>query len=230
MKEKLLLDWKNHYLGQSYQQAFAQFDTLMIDIAQEKKKLRPLLEAYTYEKFKEQIQSWMIGGRFLWYICGNYDQDKAIELVEKTRQKFNVKPLEHASLTRVKPIAIQDGKCYVIEQGLEDKTNENSCVVTYFESGPEGSDLKLKLINKVVMQYLNEPFFSDLRTKQQLGYVVFSRPLCVRDISGCQFLVQSPSKSCEYAVKAISQFLVDQRELVKKMTEEEFKVQQGAVH
>jgi len=48
---------------------------------------------------------------------------------------------------------------------LEDKTNENSCSLTYYEIEPIQGDLKQPLVNTVMMQYLNEPFFDDLRTK-----------------------------------------------------------------
>ena len=48
---------------------------------------------------------------------------------------------------------------------------------------------KLKLLNQVLMNYTQEPFFSDLRTKQQIGYVVFSRHITLRDNIVCQFLV-----------------------------------------
>lgn len=79
------------------------------------------------------------------------------------------------------------------------------------------------------MQWLNEPFFDDLRTKQQLGYVVFSRGFNSRDVCGCQFLVQSSHKSCEYLVEAINNFLVDTREKIKLVTGEELEVQKQAV-
>lgn len=48
IKEKLMIDWKNAYLQQSYQQAFAQFDNVLIKSSYEKKKLRCLLENYSY--------------------------------------------------------------------------------------------------------------------------------------------------------------------------------------
>jgi secreted Zn-dependent insulinase-like peptidase len=79
------------------------------------------------------------------------------------------------------------------------------------------------------MQYLNEPFFDDLRTKQQLGYVVFSRSVNHRDIIGCQFLVQSSHKACEYLVNSINNFIVDTREKIKAITDDEFEVQKQAV-
>jgi secreted Zn-dependent insulinase-like peptidase len=58
-KEKLLLEWKNAYLGQSYNQAFALFDSATLSRAVEKKVLSPLLENYSYEKFKSELAQWM---------------------------------------------------------------------------------------------------------------------------------------------------------------------------
>jgi len=63
----------------------------------------------------------------------------------------------------------------------------------------------------VLAQMLNEPFFNQLRTQQQLGYVVFSRATNQRDVLGIQFAVQSPTRSCEYIVNCINKFLVDMR-------------------
>ena len=80
------------------------------------------------------------------------------------------------------------------------------------------------------MQYLSEPFFDDLRTKQQLGYVVFSRHEDIRDVLGCQFLIQSSHKSCEYLINCINIFLVQTRETIKNITDEIVDVQKQAVH
>ena len=36
---------------------------------------------------------------------------------------------------------------------------------------------------------MNEPYFDDLRTKQQLGYVVWSMEVLTNDVLACQFVV-----------------------------------------
>jgi secreted Zn-dependent insulinase-like peptidase len=62
-----------------------------------------------------------------------------------------------------------------MEIPLDDPTNDNNCVITYFEDVLEAFDLKGKLIHDVVMQYVNEPTFNQLRTIEQLGYIVTTR-------------------------------------------------------
>lgn len=63
MKEKLLADWKNFYYEQSYQQAFALFENVMINVALEYKQMRHILEAYTFADFQEQHSKWLVSGR-----------------------------------------------------------------------------------------------------------------------------------------------------------------------
>jgi hypothetical protein len=55
---------------------------------------------------------------------------------------------------------LKNAENLLFEKELEDKENENSCMIAYYQVGPEGMDLKTKLTHSVVMQYLDEPFFN----------------------------------------------------------------------
>ncbi len=79
------------------------------------------------------------------------------------------------------------------------------------------------------MQFLDEPTFNQLRTIEQLGYVVVARKTDYRDVMGAQFLIQSPKESSEYIVNSLNNFLNSIKEKVATLTEEEFKVQVEAV-
>lgn len=133
-------------------------------------------------------------------------------------------PVKIEDLPDIRAIAIDDGHAYTIEKDLVDKTNENSCLVVYYEVGLEGSELKEKMTNSIVMQFLSEPFFNELRTQKQLGYIVMSRPVNTRDVLGAQFMVQSPKRSCEYIVECVNDFLVGMKEKVSQLSDEDFEV------
>ena len=51
VKEKLLQNWYNFYLEQAYQQAYMQFDNILLTNSFERKQLRLLLEDLTFEDF-----------------------------------------------------------------------------------------------------------------------------------------------------------------------------------
>lgn len=61
-------------------------------------------------------------------------------------------------------VALQNGQNYLIERTLEDTSNDNNCVITYYEHGLEGFDIRTRMLHSVVMQYLDEPTFNQLRT------------------------------------------------------------------
>ena len=230
MKEKLLMDWKNHYYDQTYQQAFAYFDNVAVNTSYEVKTLREKLEQFAFEDFQRMHQEWLINGRQTWLVSGNMDHQESIDMVEEVSQVLSLKHLKIEDLADVRALAVQEGEALLLQQPLEDASNDNSCVITYFEVGLKGQDIRKKLTHQVVMQYLSEPFFNDLRTQQQLGYVVFSRP-CVSpsDLIGAQFMVQSSVRSCEYIVSRINQFLSDQMKRIDNLTDEDFEVQKQAV-
>ncbi len=73
-------------------------------------------------------------------------------------------PTDKEDLFDVRCIALQPGSNYLLELPLEDKTNENNCLISYFEFQAEGDDIRKKLIHQVVMQFLDEPTFNQLRT------------------------------------------------------------------
>ena len=82
----------------------------------------------------------------------------------------------------------------------------------------------------IVMQYLDEPFYADLRTKQQLGYVVYCRTRTTQDVLQNIFCVQSPQHAAEYLANCINKFLVGKRADVKVLKDEDFETVKGAVH
>jgi hypothetical protein len=43
------------------------------------------LETYSFLEFQDDLKDWLVSGTFVWFVNGNYDKDKAIELVESVR-------------------------------------------------------------------------------------------------------------------------------------------------
>lgn len=123
----------------------------MVNTAVEQSQMRKILESYTYEDFERQHAEWLKSGRQLWYVTGNYGHEEAIQLVEKARTHFNLSSVKIEELADVRTIAIENGHSFHIEKQLEEKQNENSCNVTYYEVGVQGSELKEKLTNSIVM-------------------------------------------------------------------------------
>lgn len=129
------MDWKNFYYEQSYQQTFALFENLMVNVAIEQSQMREELEGYTFENFQESHKNWLKSGKQVWYVTGNLGHEQAIEIVDSTRAQFRLSDVKIEDLVDVRAIAIEDGHSFLFEQPLVDKTNENSCIVAHYEVG-----------------------------------------------------------------------------------------------
>jgi hypothetical protein len=88
-----------------------------------------------------------------------------LKIVENVESQLSVKELAVEDLTDVRTIALDNQVAYHIEIPLIDDKNDNSCNLTYYEVGPIKDNLKMRMTNMIVMQFLNEPYFNDLRTK-----------------------------------------------------------------
>lgn len=125
----------------------------------------------------------------MFYVHGNYAADKAIDLAEQIRAILNLNLTPLSEIPKVRTLALKPGECVTVWDDLEDKTNDNSCAFSYYELGPVTKDYKRDLCLRIICQSFEEPFFDDLRTKQQLGYVVFTRYSLERGVNGIWFLV-----------------------------------------
>lgn len=114
-------------------------------------------------------------GRCVWFFAGNISHERALTTVETVRNNLALQPMELEDTVEVRVVSLPAGQALVRDSPLTDPNNNNSCLVTVFEIGPEGDDIHLGLQAAVMMQWMFQPFFDDLRTKQQLGYVVHLR-------------------------------------------------------
>lgn len=71
-------------------------------------------------------------------------------------------------------------------------------------------------------QFLDEPTFNQLRTIEQLGYVVFTRSNITRDVHALQFCIQSPGKGCSHIRNSLDSHLNTMREKAKNLSDAEF--------
>lgn len=170
---------------------------------------------------------WLNKGRMLWYSFGNLTKDQSKQIVEQAIQLTGLQSIPKDELPSVRHIDLSHhtGNFHRLDFTVQEESNENSCLMSYYQYGldKETDGGRYDLLNQVVLQYLSEPTFDTLRTKEQLGYVVFARPRSSRDVLSCWFLIQSPGKNCEHIRNRLDIHLAKMRTKVQNMTDEEFK-------
>jgi len=232
VKAKKIQELRSAYLQQTFRLAHSYVDTALLEGGWEPSQIRELLEPFTYEQFKEMQAAWLKTGRMLWYVYGNIDKKTSIETVEQARALLKITGVPRDSLADIRCIDVLPNTIQRIDFEVQEKTNENSCLITYFQHGLMGDGeegLKNELLNQIVAQYMDEPFFNQLRTQEQLGYVVISRHKVVRDVLGYWVMVQSEKQGCSHLRNSMDKCLEEFREKVQKLSDEDFQKSRDSV-
>ncbi len=126
---------------------------------------------------------------------------------------------EHA-LTSVKKSRVVDltpGTKSMVSLNLE---HEDSAVVL-FKQG-EGESFEDKASIYMLYQLLEAPFFHQLRTVEQLGYIVYASPYVSLNTPYVALIIQSPSTSVAQIVNRINVFVEGFKTQIAALTAEEF--------
>lgn len=145
------------------------------------------------------------------------DAKKVANLIESTL-KPRALPTSQWLLRR--NVIVPEGSNFVYKQKLSDPANINHAIEYYLDVG-HVMDVPLRARAQLFAQMTDEPAFDQLRTKEQLGYVVWSgvRPAAVT--MGYRVLIQS-ERDPEYLETRINAFLLKFKKDLETMSAEEF--------
>jgi secreted Zn-dependent insulinase-like peptidase len=82
---------------------------------------------------------------------------------------------------------------------------------------------------RIIAHMMSEPFYHDLRTTQQLGYLVFSGQYSVLGATGLRWIVQSEKATVRYLEQQIMRFIDGFQGSLDRMSAETFEENRRAV-
>ena len=151
---------------------------------------------------------------------GNLYKEDALKFTDQVEAALKPKRLPPAQWPIRRSLSLQPGSNFVYERPLRDPHTVNHCIEYILAIGNNSDkDLRAKLL--LMAQMADEPAFDQLRTKEQLGYVVFSGATVHITRSNYRVLIQS-EKSPEYLEKRIDAFLINLEKSIEAMTDSEF--------
>lgn len=151
---------------------------------------------------------------------GNLYKEEALKITDLVERLLTPKKLPSDQLPIKRNFIWPVGCNFIYEKQLKDPANVNHCIEYNLYTGSR-SDVINRAQLLLIGQMTDEPCFNQLRTIEQLGYVVFSGPSFQETWSGYRILIQS-EKDCRYLEGRIEQFLTEFGDTLKNMTEEEF--------
>ena len=98
---------------------------------------------------------------------------------------------------------------------MENAIHKSSCIMILFQIGLDST--RSNMLLQLYSQLIKETCFNVLRTKEQLGYIVFSGVWRQGGVHGLQFIVQSHKKP-KFLDSRIENFIKETRETIKVST------------
>ncbi len=151
------------------------------------------------------------------HVHGNFYKEDALRLTDMIESTLRPRALPYAQWPIWREIVLPKGCNFVFEKALEDKENVNHALEYSLHIG-DRSDRPTRARTFLLGQLTDEPAFDQLRTKEQLGYAVFSGVRSGTATMGFRFIVQS-EKDPQFLEERVDAFLTDYAKTLADMSE-----------
>jgi insulysin len=151
---------------------------------------------------------------------GNFYKEDALKVADLVESTLKSRPLPQSLWNLRRNLILAPGSNYIFQHTLADPANVNHAIEYYLQVG-SSTDGKLRAMLGLFAQMTSEPAFDQLRTKEQLGYIVFSGTRPSATMLGYMVLVQS-ERTPEHLESRVNAFLLKFGVDLEHMTKEEF--------
>lgn len=181
------------------------------------------LDAITAQDIQDFYPSLISHLHFEALAHGNVTKADAKKMLDIVQDILKPKTLLPSQLTSHRSVLLTAGSKYVYQRQVSDRENVNSALEYYAQVG-NVTEIPRRARLSLLAQIAQEPCFDQLRTKEQLGYLVFSGLRKQTGSMGLRFIIQS-ERDTVYLENRVEEFLVKLRQLIHDMSEEEYKSQ-----
>lgn len=233
IKEKTQKDFLNFQYEQPYQQALYAVSVLLEHKRwhwSEYTELLPNLGPQDLQIFYPLLLSRL---SLVCYITGNLTVEEAVDFVKKTEKTLSEgpliksKPLFSSQRGEKRIVKLKPGESWIYPTLGFNPKDENSSLLFYLQVSQD-SPLSTSL-SQLLVQTATRDAFHQLRTVEQLGYIVFLVPRNDSGVHGIQCIIQSNVKNAGVLENRVELFLANFAKKLEAMTEEEFQMHVDAL-
>ncbi|CAH2322379.1 insulin-degrading enzyme isoform X2 [Pelobates cultripes] len=221
IKEAYMRSLNNFRAEQPHQHAMYYLRLLMTEVAWTKDELKEALEDVTLPRLKAFIPQLLSRLHVEALLHGNITKQTALGIMQTLEDTLiehaHTKPLLPSQLVRYREVQLPDRGWFVYQQRNE--VHNNCGIEIYYQTDMQSTSENMLL--ELFCQIISEPCFNTLRTKEQLGYIVFSGPRRANGIQGLRFIIQS-EKPPHYLESRVEAFLKTTEKSLEDMSDEAF--------
>ena len=225
LKAEMLVKLKNTF----YQKPYEQVQRLTLDthlsggyfLIEEELKA---LENIEFQDILWFSPKWLKNVYFEWLIVGNISPEAVIAMAESSLLDFtSAKPHTYMlpeEFLIMKITKVPVNKPILFKTLLAEKSDTNSGVASVWQLGP--SNPSLQAFISLTERYLEEPCFNMLRTKEQLGYIVWSYEYFMRGTINFTLVIQTSVQCPSFVFSRISEFIGIMGKELENLDEENY--------
>lgn len=221
LKEAYVRNLRNFSAEPPHRHAMYYTSMLMSEIVWTKDEMLEATDDVTFDRLKAFIPQLLSKLYFEGLMHGNITKQTSLEIIDTMekimREKCGTKPLSSSQHKRYRELKLPHG-CYYLYQNTN-AVHSSSCIEIYYQCGMQTTQSNMLL--ELFCQVISEPCFNELRTKEQLGYIVFSGIRRASGVQGLRVIVQSDRKP-DYVETRIEAFLQNMQSYLSEMSEEDF--------
>ena len=153
-------------------------------------------------------------------VHGNLYKEDALRITDLIDSILKPRPLPMSQWNVRRDLMLPRGSDFTYNRILGDPANVNHCI-EYFLFVGSRADMELRAKLLLLAQLTDEQGFDQLRTKEQLGYIVFTGAAFGATTMGYRIIIQS-ERSPEFLEERINAFLALFAEKLASMSEKDF--------
>ncbi len=207
--EESLINRSQHEPGQ---QVFETMRKVLYSYEFQEAQLQKALDETTVQNLQEWVNSLFSKISLTTFIHGNITREAAESINEKLSELVaGPDSNSFVNLPKAVPMNPDQPVCYISYK------NSDSAILIVSQS--EKRDHQTRAVYRLLSSILATPYFTQLRTNEQLGYSVWSEIMEQKRFPSIVFGVQSPSALPTTLDERISAFLTEFNETVSDLTE-----------
>jgi secreted Zn-dependent insulinase-like peptidase len=191
------------------------------------------LKDLTYDKFINIIKQIFNTGYIIFYGEGNINKNILLEIKDLTNGLMKIVHETNLGCSKLVKDIVEENKNYKYIEKSENILETNKAIhmcfpIGYIRAGSTDNWANIKAISNILTILINREYFDDLRTKQQLGYIIKFDSDYEGDIK-CpymlfKFIIQSNHKDCEYLFGRTNDFIIKFKKTLDNISNKDIKI------
>ena len=224
LRDKKIRDWNNVALGNATGIAREGMRKMLRKYYYDSTEMAGEAENINFSNVKQFSKALLKKGYIEGLIYGNVSESQARKNTDLLTDILKIKPEKWKKVIHQGRLDFTVGED--ITQVLKTQVN-NSCLwrLQYFGE----NSIEEAAQAQVIGNFVESPFYLEMRTKQQLGYIVWGGAASADKSSYFYFIIQSGNHSAEYLANQAEQFSLTLPDSLRELPEEDFLVIKNSV-